>query len=77
MQELLVRKGVSPRTQSLCLAVWLFSPFTVAVSTRGNGEALVTCMLLAMLTLLQSGDREGWKIKFAAFWWSSAGKNLP
>lgn len=38
---------------NLALALWLFSPFTVSISTRGNGEALVTCMLLAMLDLLE------------------------
>lgn len=36
------------------LAVWLFSPFTVVISTRGSGEALVTCMLLGMLCLLEA-----------------------
>lgn len=57
MQMLLTRKGVSRRTQTWCLCVWLFSPFTVTISTRGNGEALVTCMLLAMLALLETGGR--------------------
>ncbi|RMZ53795.1 hypothetical protein APUTEX25_003934 [Auxenochlorella protothecoides] len=37
------------------LAVWLFSPFTAVISTRGSGEALVTCMLLGMLCLLDAG----------------------
>jgi phosphatidylinositol glycan class M len=40
-------------TTNLALALWLFSPFTVSISTRGNGEALVTCMLLCMLDLLE------------------------
>lgn len=40
-------------TTTLALALWLFSPFTVTISTRGNGEALVTCMLLCMLDLLE------------------------
>jgi phosphatidylinositol glycan class M len=41
-------------TTTLALALWLFSPFTVSISTRGNGEALVTCMLLGMLDLLEN-----------------------
>jgi len=41
-------------TTSLALALWLFSPFTVSISTRGNGEAVVTCMLLCMLDLLEN-----------------------
>ena len=47
--------GTSPRLQSLGVALWLFSPFTVAISTRGSGEALVTCMLLGMLLALDTG----------------------
>ncbi|KAL4422310.1 hypothetical protein ABPG75_008507 [Micractinium tetrahymenae] len=41
--------------QTAGVALWLFSPFTVAISTRGNGEALVTCLLLGMLLALQAG----------------------
>lgn len=55
MQRLLRRRGASSRAQSLGIAIWLFSPFTVTISTRGNGEALVTCMLLGMLELLEGG----------------------
>lgn len=56
MQVLLRRQRVPPGMQTLCVAVWLFSPFTVSISTRGNGEALVTCMLLGMLVCLQQGE---------------------
>jgi phosphatidylinositol glycan class M len=54
---LLRRRGASPRLQLLGVALWLFSPFTVAISTRGNGEAVVTCMLLGMLLALDSGKQ--------------------
>lgn len=37
------------------LALWLFSPFTATISTRGSGEALVTCMLLGLLLALEAG----------------------
>jgi phosphatidylinositol glycan class M len=53
---LLARQGASPRAQALGAGVWLFSPFTATISTRGNGEAVVTCMLLGMLACLQSGE---------------------
>lgn len=56
LHALLRRRGVPRRAQLACLAVWLFSPFTVTISTRGNGEALVSCMLLAMLLCLDSGE---------------------
>ncbi|KAL4855940.1 GPI mannosyltransferase 1 [Chlorella vulgaris] len=52
---LLRRRGACPRLQAAGVALWLFSPFTVTISTRGNGEALVACMLLAMLLALDSG----------------------
>jgi hypothetical protein len=38
-----------------CAAAWLFNPFTMAVSTRGNGEAIVLFMLLITLRLLRNG----------------------
>ena len=37
------------------LVLWLFSPFTVTISTRGSGESLVVCMLVGVLWLLESG----------------------
>lgn len=49
----------SGRWQAAGVAIWLFSPFTVAISTRGNGEALVSCMLLGMLLALQAGESGG------------------
>lgn len=51
--RLLQRHHPSP-SLLLPLSIWLFSPLTATISTRGNGEALVTCMLLAMLDLFQT-----------------------
>lgn len=52
----LSRRGVkSSRLRCLCISIWLFSPFTATISTRGNGEALVTCMMLGVVGLLESG----------------------
>ena len=55
MQGLLRRRGASSKAQAIGISIWLFSPFTVTISTRGNGEALVTCMLLGMLELMEAG----------------------
>lgn len=55
---LLRRRGASSLLQAAGVALWLFSPFTVTISTRGNGEALVACMLLAMLLALNSGKQQ-------------------
>lgn len=53
MQKLMTDyRRVPQEKQWMGLAVWLFSPFTVTISTRGNGEAMVTVMLLTMLLLL-------------------------
>merc|ERR1712137_835456 len=41
---------------SICAALWLFNPFTMTISTRGNGEALVIFMLVMQMKLLQSGS---------------------
>ncbi len=37
---------------SLWLALWLFNPLTLTVSTRGNADALVTLCVLGVLLLL-------------------------
>jgi hypothetical protein len=56
MDRLMQERGVSGQQERLLsLSVWLFSPFTATISTRGNGEALVTLMLLEMLLLMHKG----------------------
>lgn len=55
-QLLLRRHGASPRLQATAVALWLFSPFTATISARGNGEALVTLMLLGLLLALKAGE---------------------
>uniref|UniRef100_A0A061S429 GPI mannosyltransferase 1 n=2 Tax=Tetraselmis sp. GSL018 TaxID=582737 RepID=A0A061S429_9CHLO len=38
-----------------CAVSWLLNPFTMTISTRGNGEAVVILMLLFQLWALRSG----------------------
>lgn len=54
--RLLSQHGASRGCRVCGLAIWLFSPFTAAMSTRGSGESLVTCMLVGMLAALDSGE---------------------
>lgn len=56
---LLRRRGAPQRLQRWGVALWLFSPFTATISTRGNGEAVVTCMLLGLLLALDAGTWTG------------------
>jgi GPI mannosyltransferase 1 subunit M len=42
---------------SAAAALWLFNPYTVSISTRGNGDSIVSLMQLAMLALLQSPNK--------------------
>lgn len=59
MEKIMRTRGASETERMLGLSVWLFSPFTATISTRGNGEALVTLMLLAMLMLMYKGMYTG------------------
>ncbi len=60
MLHILSHKGVvqsSDQGRSLrvfAVSVWLFSPFTATISTRGNGEALVVCMLMGLVYMLET-----------------------
>ncbi len=37
---------VSDRHMLACLAFWLFNPFVFTVSTRGNADVLIACLVL-------------------------------
>lgn len=66
LQALLARDtSTSQRLRSVCVALWLFNPLTATISTRGSGEAVVTCLLLALLLLLQRGMSAGAAIQLA------------
>ena len=45
--------GVDNGNDNLAILIWLFSPFTATISTRGSGESLVVCMLMGMVVLLK------------------------
>jgi hypothetical protein len=55
LQTLLTWQGTDPRMVAMCLAAWLFNPFTATISTRGNADALTTAILLQMLLFLYTG----------------------
>mmetsp|Transcript_33643 Transcript_33643/g.95145 ORF Transcript_33643/g.95145 Transcript_33643/m.95145 type:complete len:399 (+) Transcript_33643:111-1307(+) len=47
--------GHSSRWGLVCAATWLFNPFTMTISTRGNGEAVVILLLALQLWAIDAG----------------------
>lgn len=56
IQHLLKDTGTSEYLVTTSVAAWLFNPFTVTISTRGNGESLVAVTLLLVLRCLTAGE---------------------
>ena len=52
---MLSAKQVPANVVKLSVACWLFNPFTITISTRGSGEALVAVQILLMLRCLTHG----------------------
>lgn len=55
ISQVLKLRGVAENVQVVCAALWLFNPFTFAVATRGNCEALVCAVILWILKCLMTG----------------------
>ncbi|CAM6125279.1 unnamed protein product [Calypogeia fissa] len=53
--KVLKLRKLSERHCAICAAAWLFNPFTFAVGTRGNCEALVCAGILWLLICLMTG----------------------
>ena len=45
-------KNIKPSTAKLCAAFWIFNPLSMTVSSRGNAESVMTCLVLLCLKLL-------------------------
>lgn len=55
ISQVLRLRGVADNVQVVCAALWFFNPFTFAVATRGNCEALVCVVILWILKCLMTG----------------------
>ncbi|KAK3235496.1 hypothetical protein CYMTET_54310 [Cymbomonas tetramitiformis] len=54
IQRICRRRAIPPDTATWCMAAWLFNPYTATVATRGNCEALVGIMMLAVVNFLMA-----------------------
>eukprot|EP01132_Coremiostelium_polycephalum_P001952 gene1952-2388_t len=43
---------ISPKQLFICLAAWVFNPFAINVSTRGNAESVIGALVLATIYCL-------------------------
>lgn len=55
-QHILCTLGCSRQTALLASLLWLLNPLPMTVSTRGNMESLMTCLVLLTLHLLIAGS---------------------
>lgn len=51
-----IYQGVHRINSKLFLIIWLFNPVTVAISTRGSFEPIITLLVIASIYLLIRGD---------------------
>jgi hypothetical protein len=54
--QVLQQRRVAGNVQVACMALWFFNPFTFAVATRGNCEALVCVVIIWVLMCLMAGS---------------------
>ena len=55
IHRVVARAGHGPGWARAAAAVWLFNPYTFAISTRGSSDSVSSCLILGMLALLQEG----------------------
>lgn len=64
VHNILKQRGVHEKVRLLCVAAWLFNPFTFTVGTRGNCEPIACAIILWIISCIMNG-----KLLQAAFWY--------
>jgi len=58
-QYCMMKNSGNTRQAVICASVWLFNPFSVTVSTRGNAESLMAVLVLFTLFMLAHSGHTG------------------
>lgn len=51
--QIVLLSGSAQRTACVCASAWLFNPLPMTVSSRGNAESIMSCLVLLSLKLIR------------------------
>lgn len=51
--QIVLSSGSAQQTARICATTWLFNPLPMTVSSRGNAESIMSCLVLLSLKLIR------------------------